>query len=237
MALLKILLLAPVFAEAKVRVVTVISAQRSASTALQGRISELSNGAVVSWNELFNVGPSQTGNSREFIPPELFWSRCRRPVDALTAGLQRLCERKGRDDCAIVFKLFPVHCLRWHDLAQQLRDILTFPDTLPVILERDPAARECSLNWANRTNDWGTSPEGHKEFALGHDLAERPPCPETASGDFLQKHDAWFALARRTLRNASLPHLEVPAEAYTTGLKTTDDIARWVLRSAGFSSA
>jgi len=224
-----------------VSVFTVISGQRSASSALTRRISALSNGTVVDWNELFGghsseINEAQTMDSSKFIPPDLFWAKCDDPVKALTTGLERWCALRGnRGKCAVVIKVFGKHCLNWKNKAAQLDDLLTYAGALPVILERDAAKRECSLTWAAETNDWGSTPELHAKItATNKSLPERPPCPENASDQFQAEHDKWFGHARTILKNATIPHIEIPAEAYTNGHLSTDDIALWVLRAGGF---
>ena len=71
--------------------------------------------------------------------------------------------------CAVAFKLFDNHGVH----GTRLQSLLGNEATQTVVLERDPAHAECSLNWAKQTDDWETSPLAHAEMMKAMKLTRR----------------------------------------------------------------
>ena len=105
-------------------------------------------------------------------------SACKGLDQIYAARQEPLCGSR----CAIAFKLFPHH-LPWSTTKQILMD----NRTAVVVLERDPAASECSLKHAERHNDWGIDPSSHRKHF------DRSKCPKKAGDAYLQKHKKLYS--------------------------------------------
>ena len=107
--------------------------------------------------------------------------------DIACKGLDQIYAARGEplcgSRCAITFKLFPDH-LPWSTTKRILRD----NRTALVILDRDPAASECSLTHAERNNDWGINPNNHSMHF------DRSKCPKQATRAYLHAHRKWYSL-------------------------------------------
>jgi hypothetical protein len=200
-------------------VIVIASGMRSGSTELCGHIAQ--HRCVIGLNEYFSDGSNgnklQSGRSSEFLGelPELFENRGQHAVESLQMVHERACaeldakhtgnnEQTCENNCAVVLKLFPTHD---HVLKSEIVDLIGQPRTVVVVLERDPADRECSLNWARSTNDWGIHPSANHTY-------NRDFCASTATDAFKEAHDSWFGFVRSTIKRSQRPSIEVPFSAW-----------------------
>ena len=141
----------------------------------------------VAWaNEIFHVAPAarlrrECGTQdrfsgrllREHGKAALHASRFKHPVAFLRVVRElQITVQWPKCGCkrasyAVVFKLFDRHLHgRLHESG--LRDLLAYPRTTVVVLEREAAGSECSLSWAKHSADWCV-------LRLGRALALRTP--------------------------------------------------------------
>ena len=170
--------------DASAEFIAIISRQRSSSTMLSQAIAAH---PCVAWaNEIFHVAPAarlrrECGTQdrfsgrllREHGKAALHASRFKHPVAFLRAVRElQLTVQWPKCGCkrasyAVVFKLFDRHLHgRLHESG--LRDLLAYPRTTVVVLEREAAGSECSLSWAKHSADWCV-------LRLGRALALRTP--------------------------------------------------------------
>jgi len=108
--------------------------------------------------------------------------------------------------CITTIKLFDQHLVHGEKLFQ----LMKYGGTRVVVLERNPAKRKCSLDWAKGTGDWGVDPTKHKQEMRW----KRPPCPAQAPADFLKQHQDWYREVRQWLAKNDIPRLEVNFDAF-----------------------
>ena len=151
--------------------IVVLSRQRSSSTVLSQAIAAF-HPCVVWTNEIFHTKAAarlrrECGTMdrfsgrllREHGKAALHASRFSHPVAFLRAvrdlqlSVQWPRPGCGRTAYALVFKLFDMH-LNGRLETTGLQDLLSYPRTSVLVLERDAAASECSLSWARRSADW-----------------------------------------------------------------------------------
>ena len=200
----------------------IVSGQRSGSSNLALTIASLSSDRVLDWNEVFNFGPGQTSIGR-WLNASASERRCEAPSATLTAALRNA--KKGA-----VLKLFDMHCSKWHDRAS-LDDLLNLENACYIVLERNPADRECSLSRALNTSDWSITPEDHAHHS---DYSDRPACPEQASPNFAKDHDEWFQMVRTTLHKHAKPFFDLRSETYINNFQPIEDVAREILALGGY---
>ena len=165
------------------KIIVVASRQRSSSTTMMMSVGNHS--CIRRGNEVFNNrGTKERLQSIKIAESPLQFSRWKNPVQYLLAARDAFCVQNPhcRGRCAVVLKLFDDHGIH----LKPLRELLSYPGTRTIILERSAAESECSLNWAKLKGDWGTNPDAHKRGLV------RPPCPIKASSKYLKKHNAWF---------------------------------------------
>mmetsp|Transcript_21589 Transcript_21589/g.67716 ORF Transcript_21589/g.67716 Transcript_21589/m.67716 type:complete len:243 (-) Transcript_21589:322-1050(-) len=215
----------------------IVSGQRSGSSSLSETVSKLSHGRVANWNEVFNRDARQTKLLEWIQDRTKFWHRCENPAEVLADGLTNLCN--STEQCGASVKLFDTHCRKrkedtrgWAD-EHLLRSVLNLKNACYVVLERNPAARECSLDWAYKTRDWGITPGAHAAF-LNWSGLERPACSNNASTAFQETHDGWFRLVRQILHENRMPFLDIRSETFMDGSHKLKDIAGALLAFGGF---
>lgn len=157
-------------ADASADFIVIISRQRSSSTVLSQAIAAH---PCVAWaNEIFHITHAarlrrECGTQdrfsgrllREHGKAALHASRFKHPVAFLRAVRElQLTVHWPKCGCtrasyALVFKLFDRHLIgRLQESG--LHDLLAYPRTAVVVLEREAAASECSLSWAKHSADW-----------------------------------------------------------------------------------
>eukprot|EP00448_Togula_jolla_P029464 CAMPEP_0170621964 /NCGR_PEP_ID=MMETSP0224-20130122/28876_1 /TAXON_ID=285029 /ORGANISM="Togula jolla, Strain CCCM 725" /LENGTH=281 /DNA_ID=CAMNT_0010948247 /DNA_START=62 /DNA_END=907 /DNA_ORIENTATION=+ len=199
------------------RFLLIVSAQRSASTSLTQTLAQ-QHECVYNCNEFFG-GAQVDVQCREFKhigEGEEALGRIQLARDDLCEhGMHEDFSNPGkpveaaqecRDTCMVALKLFVGHGI----FGQELADLLAHPQARVVVLERDPAERWCSLQEAMANHDWGIEPS-HWERA---DNSTRPPCDHKASPELLEQHQGWYEEVRSILSERSIPHVEVPFDAF-----------------------
>mgnify|MGYP002819045188 CR=1 FL=1 len=157
-------------ANASAEFIVIISRQRSSSTVLSQTIAAH---PCVAWaNEIFHITHAarlrrECGTQdrfsgrllREHGKAALHASRFKHPVAFLRAVRElQLTVQWPKCGCtrasyALVFKLFDRHLIgRLQESG--LQDLIAYPRTAVVVLEREAAASECSLSWAKYSADW-----------------------------------------------------------------------------------
>lgn len=196
-------------------IIIVASHPRSGSTELASAIAKDSS-AILQLGECLN-GENSTWSHvlEDLVGVDAYKQRCEDPLSTLLAARRAFCEQQNATrDCAVVTKVFPEHCYGSPDWHAKVARILHYEGTRTVVLERDPAASECSFLWAQQTGDWGTAPDKHAPI-------QRPPCPDQVSIGYAEYHNHWFDFIRQTLADAGQVYLEVPFQAYAnTDMKT-----------------
>jgi len=212
--------------------VVVVSRQRSSSTVLSQAIAAFH--PCVTWtNEIFHREPAarlrrECGTQDRFSgkllrahgKAALHTSRFSQPVEFLRAVRDlQLSVQWPRQGCsraayALVFKLFDGHL---HGRLQQsgLKDLLSDPRTAVVVLERDPAASECSLSWARHSADWGVVPARHSDAYAAY---QSKHCAGMPSPTYQAAHVAWYRRVRGLLRQLRKPFLDVTFNQSTNEL-------------------
>ena len=161
---------AAMHADASAEFIVIISRQRSSSTVLSQTIAAH---PCVAWaNEIFHITHAarlrrECGTQdrysgrllREHGKAALHASRFKHPVAFLRAVRElQLTVQWPKCGCtrasyALVFKLFDRHLIgRLQESG--LQDLIAYPRTAVVVLEREAAASECSLSWAKHSADW-----------------------------------------------------------------------------------
>ena len=163
---------------------------------------------------------------RENMPEGVFARRNEAPVEAIEAARYALCSEKDRQraalgeqpcgaSCSVVTKVFDSHLP--FELAASLA---TSPSTTVVLLERDEAARNCSLEWARKRGDWRHTPHG----------VNRTRCPK-----FLPARP-WYDMIQREVATAGRMFTYVPFAAWTDESQS-ENVLRSIWGAAGLEPA
>jgi len=190
-------------------VFVVVSAMRSGSTSLALRIA--SRGGLEFLSEVRN-GVGWVPEGRDL---------CSDPVGTLEEALEK--HQKA------VVKVFPTHC-DLHSRPEALRSVLSLDRACYVVLEREPAHRQCSLDWATQHGDWSIDPSRHERF-LNRTQLERPPCAPEATPEFQKEHHHWYDTVRNLLHTHNIPFLDINADLYIQQSNDTylDEVADHIL--------
>lgn len=144
--------------------------------------------------------------------------------DKTELSIQSYCSNRGLS-CIGVLKLFDKP--DWGQSGpqdsvgfSQFVELISGNFSLNLILERDPAEQECSLNWAKHTGDWGTCPSCHSNMTSKQAREEfYSKCPRQASTEFQAKNDKWFATVKQVHKATGKAYLEVPFSAHRSKSK------------------
>jgi len=195
--------------------IIVASGKRSGSTSFMLNLTR-EHPCIYNCGEFFHATVASK-TCEAAVPAGLWQNRISRPLEVIQAARSKFCgsempkdwnNPKGMADpstrcaggCALIIKLFD------HQLeGNPLRSLLLHPGTRTVVLERDPAARKCSLNHAEKTGDWAVTPALHSK--------PLPPCPRLAPSDFVSEHQAFYSQVRSLLFDNHMQRMEVPFES------------------------
>jgi len=200
--------------------VVVVSQMRSGSTNLTMELSRR-HICLYDCNEYF--GHSAALSCRHAVKGDNVSIRRESPLASMKTAREHLCStrmpkcwhntnvpknvrKQCSKGCVTTIKLFDQHWVHGEKLFQ----LMQYGGTRVIVLERNPAKRKCSLDWALKKGDWGVDPSKHTYKSLG----KRPPCPAQAPADFLKQHQRWYGEVRWWLAKNSIQRLEVNFDAY-----------------------
>lgn len=210
-----------------VEFVAVVSRQRSSSTFLCNSIASLLR-ETVSGVQVFDVGEPWTNGEMNAKYDSLVGTthvqRMADPLAFIRALRGALCKTVPHAKrCLLAFKLFDVHFTNyelkqeWYDHIKlhQLLPLFSHPGGRMVILERDPVGEYCSLQFAQRSQQWflPTTPQSVRDSYAAFRKANcenvSASNPEAFRGfksptwsDLLHHHTSWFNLVHHAIRSA-----------------------------------
>lgn len=221
------------------RVVAVIAEPRSASTEVAEAIAQHPCG--YSFNEVFGHDRTPTyyeqysqermnlwryleGGSTD----ELWQTKHNHMMEFLLEARTNFCA--ARDDavleicgkvCVVAVKIHS-HMVK---KAGSLESLLASNETRAIVLHRDPATRQCSVNRSMATHQHPHSPEQYAQLGDEHAVA---PCATTATPNFVKSQERYYDRVRRCLRdNDKALSLEISFEWYaSTGQPANNDAVR-----------
>jgi len=104
------------------------------------------------------------------------------------------------------------------DIDPQWKKLLTYYGTRAVIVERDEEETHCSIARAERTRDWGHTPDAHKYNF------NATPCANLAPNDkWASRVRESFNVSRSALRTAERPYLELPFSYWVANTRAAED--------------
>ena len=182
--------------------IIIASRQRSSSTTLTRMIA--SHSCVLDGNEVWNVYDKDQDkqSAHDYVNMNPYEIR-KDPGVFLSLAHEGICQtardngslHSQCDTCTVVVKLFDIHGI------ENVTQLFEYTEFGFVVLERPIEGQWCSLKKAEATNDWATTPGGHKVVDY-----ECDDVPE----QFRDRIQKWYDLLRSGLKDAGRFYMEIP---------------------------
>lgn len=212
------------------KLLVVLSEQRSGSTFLSEAVARVLPCAVALGEPLLrqvNAGGYLQWPFAGVLDAGLRNRRLSNPLAWLRHVRKHACASL-QCECVGVVKLF-----RHHEVDPYgLRRLVSAPDVMSVVLERDASEVECSLRWAERTSDWSNTPQGRGASGRleGYRDFKATFVPTAA---FAALHNKWYAQLRHLDYTTSIGFSELirhtPQALQRVARALNATVANWTL--------